>query len=335
MILEAFAKTFEDKPYRFTTMVSHKGVLIAFAMDGERHIYYSVLNLRSGAGGSSLQDNSTPASPFDKDAWEDPPTEMIFPNEIAEVGYGVADQTLLPVFDKNGTERPDTPLPAPGATAPPFTADYFRSTTARLTALAPFQVISDGQFVVVFRQAVAAGDPSNLNKGSDQTPVWLVDSTLLVDRFLLVGKELKLKMEVRFQRSRSRSRPQNRKDSLGAKDMDGNPFYEPTQELKFIGRLMEGRFAALLLPTQVAEVKRWQIFTQNARTGLINSFNIEASADGLFNTRGSQIFTCVDHPQVYEDKAGTCVEPSLLNPAVTCDKPLVPRLITSGFASQL
>jgi hypothetical protein len=52
MILEAFAKTFVDKAYQFTTMVSHKGVLIAFAMDSERHIYYSVLNLRSSAGGT-------------------------------------------------------------------------------------------------------------------------------------------------------------------------------------------------------------------------------------------------------------------------------------------
>ena len=151
-------------------------------------------------------------------------------------------------------------------------------------------MISDGQFVVVFRQAVAAGDPSNLNKGSDQTPVWLVDSTLLVDRFLLVGKELKLKMEVRFQRSRSRSRPHNRKDSLGAKDMDGNPFYEPTQELKFIGRLMEGRFAALAAADPGRRSQALADLHPKRVYRAIHSFNIEASADGLFNTCGSQKF---------------------------------------------
>jgi hypothetical protein len=93
---------------------------------------------------------------------------------------------------------------------------------------------------------------------------------------------------VRFQRSRSKTRPESRKDSLGAKDMEDNPFFEPTQELRFVGNLSAGRFTALLLPTQVVGVQRWQIFAHNGKTGAMDSFNIERAADGLFNTRGSQ-----------------------------------------------
>ncbi len=112
----------------------------------------------------------------------------------------------------------------------------------------------------------------------------------------------------------------------------GALFYEPTQELRFVGNLKDGRFAVLLLPTQVAEITRWQIFTQNRYTGRIDSFNAERSADGLFNTRGSQIFTCVDHPEVFETSAGTCVEPRVGEPDKLCDKSLVHRIKTEGYA---
>ncbi|MGH7453924.1 MAG: LamG domain-containing protein, partial [bacterium] len=93
-----------------------------------------------------------------------------------------------------------------------------------------------------------------------------------------------------------------------------------------------GRFTVLLLPTQVAEIERWQIFTQNSRTGRIDSFNVERSAEGLFNTRGSQVYTCVDHPSVFAAKAGTCVEPSLADPSQTCGKNLIPRFSKEGYA---
>ncbi|RMF63705.1 MAG: hypothetical protein D6742_16795, partial [Cyanobacteria bacterium J069] len=103
--------------------------------------------------------------------------------------------------------------------------------------------------------------------------------------------QLKLKMEVRFRRSRSKTRPQSTKDSLGARDMEDNPFFEPTQEISFIRHLQDGRFSITLLPTSIAEVSRWQIFAFNSRTGMIDSYNIEQSLDGLFNTRGTQTAT--------------------------------------------
>jgi len=106
-----------------------------------------------------------------------------------------------------------------------------------------------------------------------------------VDRFLLVGRKLESKLEVRFQRSRRRGGLQNKKDTLGARDLDGNPFVEPTQKLGFLRDQTDCRFRVLLVPTQVAGVQRWQIFAENAVTRRMDSYNIERSDDGLFNTR--------------------------------------------------
>ena len=72
--------------------------------------------------------------------------------------------------------------------------------------------------------------------------MWPFFSVLLVDRFILSGTVLLNKREVRYQRSRNKYQPQSRKDSLGAKDMEKNPFYEPTQKLSFIRNLVDGRF---------------------------------------------------------------------------------------------
>jgi len=325
-------------------MIRHKGTLIAFAMDSERRIHFSILDLSGNAGAQAPQnaDASNAKSTRDSDAWT-APRELIFPGEIAEVGFGIADQTSMRVF-KKGSEKAE----AYGAQLPPEKSDeangfdYFRSTTARLGADAPFQALSDGQYVYLFRQAISADatDAGNRKldakggevKGADNAPVPLVNSTLLADRFTLAGDQLEPVMEVRYQRSRSRVRPQSRKDSLGAKDLDGNFFYEPTRELKFVGNLSSGRFAVLLLPTSVAEIRRWQIFAENAHTGAMESFNVERSTDGLFNTRGSQTYTCVDHPEVFLRKEGRCVEAAKADPGLLCDKDLIPRIVTEGFA---
>lgn len=284
-ILSSLTKTYSDKQYRHTAMLRHKGSLIAFAMDNQRRIYYAVLD--------QSPDNAD--SPLDVSLWPGGLTELDFPNEIAEVGFGIADQTLLPTYQRGS----DTPVKT-GVRIDSREKDLFRSTTARLTADAPFQVLTDGRYVYLFRQAIDADHPTQVFKKDKDgetvldksgKPVPLVDATLLVDRFVLVGTTLEPRLEVRFQRSRSKTRPASRKDSLGPKDLDGNDFFEPTQELKFIGNLTGGRFTVMLLPTAVAEVERWQIFAQNRATGRIDAFNVERSADGLFNTRGSQVFS--------------------------------------------
>jgi len=283
-VLSNLTKTYSGNTYKYTTLLRHKGTLIAFTMDDRRRIHYAVLD----------QNPAAAKSPLDVTYWPGGPSELLFPNEIAETGFGIADQTLLPTY-QNGSPAPIKP----GVRLAPRDTDFFRSTTARLSADAPFQVLSDGRFVYLFRQAIDGTHSDQIFK-QDKTgkpvldgagkPVPLVDATLLVDRFVLVGNVLEPRLEIRFQRSRSKSRPAGRKDNLGAKDLDGNDFYEPTQELKFVGNLQSGRFAVLLLPTSVAEVERWQIFAQNRHTGRIDAFNVERSPEGLFNTRGSQVF---------------------------------------------
>ena len=41
---DLFTKTYADLSYRFPAMVRHNGVVLAFAMDANRRIYYTVLD---------------------------------------------------------------------------------------------------------------------------------------------------------------------------------------------------------------------------------------------------------------------------------------------------
>lgn len=317
-MLNGFIKTYANNShdYKYTTTTRHKGKVIAFALATEKAtarpiIVYSVLDL-TPSNGSDPSNANAAKSPFDVNYWHGSPQELRFPDEIAAVGYGVADQTALPVY-KKGKATPETP----GVKVPENERDLFLSTTARLTTMAPFQALSDGRYVYLFRQAIGRDDPNRVFKpgrgnqavkDKDGRAVPLVDAALLVDRFVLAGSQLQNKREVRFQRSRSKSRPQSRKDSLGDKDLDGNPFIEPTLELRFVSRLTAGRFAVLLVPTLVAEVQRWQIFAQNSETGLIDCYSVERAPDGLFNLRGTQFYTSPDpkHQQdVFEARPGT------------------------------
>ncbi len=348
---DAFVRTYADRPYRFPTMVRHNGVVLAFAMDEHRRIYYTILDF-SPAGSTSAKD---------ADHWSPNPQLLTFANEIASVGFGVADQAQLPMV-RAGTV---TAVPA-GQTVRADELDPFLSTTARFSAAAPFQVVSDGRYIYLFRQAItepdasavttaelalldphatdearataadliadrtnmayatdAAGQPV-LDEHGRQVP--LVAGTLLVDRFVLVGTQLAPKREVRYQRSRSRTRPAGRTDSLGAADLNKVPFVEPTQNLRFVPAITSGRFAAVLVPTQVAEVFRWQLFTHDAAGDVIWCYSIERTDDGLFNTRGTQPLTCTDHPDLYALAPGTCPRPSVDDPSAVCGKVLVARL---------
>jgi len=313
-MIETFVKTYGDRRYLHTALLRHKGVLVAFALDDQRRMLYSVLD--------------PTLSTRDAEGWFDRGKELAFPGELADVGYGVVDQLRLPTVRAGGAPvPPNTPVRADEI-------DSYLSSTARLTADAPFQVLADGEHVYVLRQSVAASEQDRIVTvdGPNGAQVPVVDSTLLVDRFVLAGSELRPTREVRYQRSRSKTRPQSAQDTLGAADLDGNPFVEPTQALRFVTGLTEGRFSALLLPTSVAEVSRWQIFADNVRSSVIDAFSVERSADGLFNTRGTQFYTCVDHPAVFSLNPGQCPEPGLASPEQTCGKDLVPATSTGGYA---
>lgn len=70
--------------------------------------------------------------------------------------------------------------------------------------------------------------------------------------------------------------------------MNNLPFYEPTLELDFVRNINMGRFTIALVPTGIPDVQRWQIFIHNLRTDKIDSYNIERSAVGWFNTQGTE-----------------------------------------------
>src|SRR5664279_5431637 len=136
---DIFVKTYADLNYRFPAMVRHNGVVLAFAMDAKRSIYYTVLDF--GAGGSM--------SMVDADHWSPNPRPLTFAREIASVGFGVADQSAVPTVRTGSTVT----VP-PGQSVRLDETDPFLSTTARFTAAVPFQVVSDGRYVYVFRQAI-------------------------------------------------------------------------------------------------------------------------------------------------------------------------------------
>ncbi len=296
----------EGPSCNYTTMVRHNGTVIAFAVNENRRILYSVLDLS----------NQTQKGPLDVNYWHDNPQELQFPKEIVTVGEGLFNPRIMPVYKKGSIQSE-----AEGTRIKENEKDMFRSTTANLSADAPIQVLSDNKYVYIFRQSHEDNDEVSLKAG-----------VLLVDRFILSGTALLPKREVRYQRSRNKYTPQSRKDGLGAKDMEKQPFFEPTQKLEFIRNLKEGRFTALLLPTQIAGVQRWQIFTYNDKIGLIDSFNIERASDGLFNLKGSQPFTCPDHPEVFQLQSGHCPEPAKADPSQNCPRELVPILSKAGYA---
>jgi len=129
----------------------------------------------------------------------------------------------------------------------------------------PFDVVSDGRYVYVFRQ-------SN-------------NATLYVDRFVYdEGSERLINTwEVRFRRSRKQDIPLDRKDTFGSTDMNGKRFIEATIELDFVTNVANGRFAVLIVPTELVGVDRWQIFAEDTSDGRLNSFSIARSTDGLFD----------------------------------------------------
>ncbi|WP_406553033.1 LamG-like jellyroll fold domain-containing protein [Streptomyces sp. YS-3] len=290
-------------------MARHQGTTIALAMDASRRIVYSVLDL---AGQQAKGD-------MDAAYWSENPAELVFPRELAEVGYAVVGATAMPTVKRGGAEAATDERPTTGE------IDPYLSTTARLTADAPFHVLSDGTYVVVLRPSVGETHPDAVYKltgggcsgdasrtdyvlsGGKKVP--MVRDTLLCDRFLLVDGKLKPVLEVRYKRSRHATRPESAKDSLGTEDMEGKPFYEPTQELSFIRNLTQGRFAAVLVPTAISGVQRWQLFAHNNATGRVDCFNVEQGVQGVFNIQGTRFYTSPDpayRDAVFERSPGNC-----------------------------
>ena len=288
--------------YRHTAMVSHLGKPVSFAMRDDGRIFYSVLDVSAATqdvSGAVDKDN-------DKHYWSkvnpnaDSATASVlrFPAEISQVGYTIVpnrkivphDNHNQPIIDRYDNQG--NPLDKQGKVLNKQQiadqSDSFYSSTARLGAVAPFQALSDGKYIYVFRQSVAEDDANNIRADVTNPDSAIVNNTLLVDRFILSGSVLKPSREIRYQRSRHRTEPASKKDTLSAVDVDGKPFYEPTRELVFANNLKEGNFSVLLLPGADVEEKRWQIFTGDAVTHKVNSFNVRFDGSIVFDTSDTE-----------------------------------------------
>ncbi|MFJ9447012.1 LamG-like jellyroll fold domain-containing protein [Kitasatospora sp. NPDC101235] len=300
MFDEGSVKVYRDRTYVSTVMVRHGGTTVAFAMDDQRRVYYSVLDLEQA---------STKRGPLDARYWNEEPALVPFPGELVEVAAPGAAATAaagvlrMPVVRTGGRSEAD------GVTVPADERDPFLSTTARLSAPTPLQVVSDGRHIVLFRQSVEAahqdavfyapggvvsGDRAAAAAGTKASAAAVVDRSLLCDRFVLVGSVLKPVVEVRYQRSRSKTRGASESDTLGTRDMEGVAFYEPTTKLSFVAPLRSGEFTALQLPTAVTGRSRWQLFALNKDTGRIEGYNCAEDENGLFDVAGSELYTSPD-----------------------------------------
>ncbi|WP_424216213.1 LamG-like jellyroll fold domain-containing protein (plasmid) [Streptomyces sp. BI20] len=308
-------KTYGERTYTHTTLVRHQGTLISFALDDERRLYYSVLDLDGKTTAPAHDDDGIGHADLDVRHWADDPRPLPFPGEITRAGAAAIGAETMPRVRLGGRVEL-----APGEVVPDAEIDPHRSGTGRLTANAPFQVVSDGRHVFVFRQAVPAGHADAVHRTAEgeltgatttggATNATVAASALLCDRFVLAGPELLPVREVRYRRSRHRSRPATAKDTLGTSDMNDRPFHEPTLELAFVGTGTEGRFAVLTLPTIIADTRRWQFFVHNASSGRIDAINVGQGADGLFDTQGEQLWTSPDpayRDAVLEREPGEC-----------------------------
>jgi hypothetical protein len=243
------------------TSVQHQGLVFLFGIDTNRDLYYTVRRAPAPPTQTATETTDT-----DQDEDEAPVTPM---PPASSVAWREWVQLPLPADDPDFSvirrEQEEG------------TAEWVRSqyNTARRTALAPIQVLSDGDQLFVFRQST--------------------ENTLFVDRFLLDGGTERLvpKLEVRFKRSRQRFAPAQPQgfggnqsfDTPDFRDFSGNFFFEPTQEIRLAQNLTQGWFSVVLTTTTEHDVSRWHIFAHNRETNRIELFSIRRSAEKLFDLR--------------------------------------------------
>jgi hypothetical protein len=150
--------------------------------------------------------------------------------------------------------------------------------SVKLTADAPVQLVSHAGYVYIFRQST--------------------QGKLLVDRFVLDGMTnlLNRRLEVRFKRSKQRYTPlrparissggqMESSDSLDFRDMEGNPFYEPSTVVcpEVLTGLANGNFAVVVTPTNEKDIYRWHIFAYiNSKVTLVT---LRSGDEQIFEAR--------------------------------------------------
>lgn len=338
--------------YIANRLVTHNGQTIAIALGrgvtGAFYFDYSILNSaadadRAKADAQPSKSSSSPGPPsataetekLDSQCWLENARTLTFSSEVRVVGEDAVPVYEIPAVDstdaKVGADRPEQ-------------RDMWKSTSLCLmdAAVKTFEVLSDGKYIYLFRQA-AAVTPNNTLPNPFMKPeeagVPPVDGNLLCDRFTLVGSSLNQTLEARYRRSQQKRIPLNDQDTLGVRDINDKFFYEPTYSLRFVSDLVDGRFSVLRAPTVTNDIFRWIFFSYSSRSRQIEYLTTDVASDGLFDLHGQVYYTCdsTTHPdaRVFATGPGSCTAIDTAGRRVgdACSKPRIP-LVPKGPLAQ-
>lgn len=233
--------------------VSHEGKVVIVGTTPEGVLYYSIR--QSGFEDTVLKESNEAINGFE-------------PWKQLSLDAATNDDSVLAHEQKNLTDQDGKPL---------LKSRYGSEANTVKSALGKVALVSAMGHLYVFRMSI--------------------DHYLLVNRFILDGlkNELIPKLEVRYSRSKQKYTPDGGEssdkskthDSLNFRDMDDNPFYEPTKELSFIKNLHTSTpwFSVVLLETTEREKYRWAIFAYDLVLNKVVIYSVATSQEGLFELK--------------------------------------------------
>ncbi|KAH0425359.1 hypothetical protein CcaCcLH18_11015 [Colletotrichum camelliae] len=329
--------------YVCTRLVTHNGVTIAIALgktDSDSFFFdYSILNAQDGATTSEGQPSTktADANKLDSQCWFDNAKRLQFPSEVRVVG-----EEAIPVYQIPAVDRSYRKVNRSQSQKQKLDQWLSSSLCLMNQKFLDFQVLSDGRYIYVFRQSASAETqwPNQfMSESHDGKPP--VDSNLLCDRFALVGSSLSQPLETRYQRSRQKQIPLNEQDTLRVKDINDEPFYEPTHSLRFVQDLVDGRFCVLRAPTTTNNVTKWMIFAYSSKMGQIACLTTDVASNGIFDLHGHVYYTCDSNThlstKVFANGPGPCTA-AKDDGSGTCSKarvPIMPKTPASKRAVEL
>ncbi|KAI8296803.1 hypothetical protein K4K56_000075 [Colletotrichum sp. SAR 10_98] len=300
---------------------------------------YSILDLQDGATTSKSQSTTAAADTdkLDSQCWSSNAKRLQFSSEVRVVG-----EDAIPVYQIPAVDRSYRKVIRSQSQKQKLDQWLSSSLCLMNQKVFDFQVLSDGRYIYVFRQSASAEAewPNQfMSESHDGKPP--VDNNLLCDRFALVGSTLSQPLETRYQRSRQEQIPLNEQDTLRVKDINDEPFYEPTHSLRFVQDLVDGRFCVLRAPTVTNNVTKWMIFAYSCIMGQIECLTTDVASNGLFDLHGHVYYTCDSdtHPttKVFANGPGPCTA-AKDDGSGTCSKarvPIMPKTPASKRAVQL
>lgn len=334
--------------YLSSRLVTHNGTTIAIAlgkmkrrekMKGSEKLEeveimffeYSILNAEDQDPVSPQDKSPATVEKLDSQCWFENVKPLLFPTEVRVIGEEAVPVYPIPSLDRTGHDVDSRSLEK---------LDPWLSTSVCLMDkdVTNFEVLSDGKYVYLFRQSLSASStlPNNqmTTNGVGMPPV---DSNLLCDRFTLVGSSLNKALEPRYKRSGQKRIPLNERDTLGVRDINDNPFYEPTFSLRFIQNLVGGRFTVLRAPTITNDMYRWTFFAYSGLSGHIEYTSTDTSIDGLFDLHGKIYYTCdskkhQDDVKIFANAPGSCT--ASVDDGKTCEAPRVPIMAPTPLSER-